>query len=459
MTLPQRTIVVVGGLAAGPSAASKAARTDPDARVVLLEQSDTISYGICELPYYVGGIVRAEDLVVHTAESLKREKGVDVLLHHRVEEIRTGNRRLMVRDINAGKAVEIGYDRLILATGATPRRLGLEGEDGANVFHIRSLDSAHQLRHFIDGARPRTAVIIGAGFVGVEMAEALRERQIDVTLLEREELPLAGMAPQARAAMRDVLVKHGVRFCGNESPVALGSQDGKRVTHVLTPHGTYPADVVVVATGVVPNVGLARHAGITIGRYGGILADQWQKTSAHNIYAAGDCCEVRNVVTNGWCYVPLATIASRAGWVAGTNAAGGRAKFAGALRATAVKVFDHEAVRIGLTEDEAKGAGFMPVVQTVTTPSRVGMMPGASKLTVTLIADRSSGRLLGGTLYGKEGAVHRSHALAVALHQKLTVDAFRDTDLAYAPTFSPLWDPLLVAANALSRELQSSGRS
>lgn len=458
MSSPQRTIVVVGGLAAGPSAASKAARTDPHARVILLEQSDAISYGICELPYYVGGSVRPEDLVIHTAESLKREKGVDVLLHHRVEEIRTGNRRLLVRDFNAGKVVEIGYDRLILTTGAAPRRLGLEGEDSANVFHIRSLDSAHQLRHFIDGARPRSAVIIGAGFVGVEMAEALRERQVAVTLLEREALPLPGMAPGARAAIRDVLTKSDVRFCGNESPVALTSQDGKKVTHVLTPRGTYPADVVVVAAGVVPNVALARQAGISIGRHGGILADQWQKTSVQNIFAAGDCCEVRNVVTNAWCYVPLATIASRAGWVAGTNAAGGRAKFPGALRATAVKVFDHEAVRIGLTEEEAKGAGFMPVTQTVTTPSRVGMMPGASKLTVTLTADRATGRLLGGTLYGKEGAVHRSHALAVALHQKLTVDAFRESDFAYAPTFSPLWDPLLVAANALSRELQSPGR-
>jgi pyruvate/2-oxoglutarate dehydrogenase complex dihydrolipoamide dehydrogenase (E3) component len=327
------------------------------------------------------------------------------------------------------------------------------------VFHIRSLDSAHQLRHFVEGTRPRHAVIIGAGFVGVEMAEALRTLQMDVTLLEREELPLAGMSQQARAAMRDVLLRNGVRFCGNEVPVSLASQDGKEVTHVLTPHATYPADAVVVAAGVVPNASLARQAGISCGRHGGILADQWQKTSVHNIFAAGDCCEVRNIVTNGWSYVPLATIASRAGWVAGTNAAGGRARFPGVLRATAVKVFDHEAVRIGLTGAEAKSAGLTPVEQTVTTSSRVGMMPGASKLTVTLVADRTSGRLLGGTLYGQEGAVHRSHALAVALHQRLTVDAFRESDFAYAPTFSPLWDPLLVAANALARELQPPGRS
>lgn len=458
MTLPQRTIVVVGGLAAGPSAASKAARTDPDARVILLEQSDAISYGICELPYYVGGMVRGEDLVIHTAESLKREKGVDVRLHHRVEEIRPSARVLKVRDMNAGKVIDVAYDRLILTTGATPGRLGLEREDARNVFHVRTLDSAHQLRHFCDGERPRSAVVIGGGYVGVEMAEALRMRGIEVTMLERDDLPLRSMSPVARAAMRDVMEKNAVRFCGGMAPVALGSQDGTNVTHVLTPHATFPADLVVVATGVTPNAALARDAGITTGRHGGILADAWQKTSASNVFAAGDCCEVRNVVTNGWTYVPLATIASRAGWVAGTNAAGGRAKFAGALRATAVKVFDHEAVRCGLSESEAKDAGLTPVTASITATSRVGMMPGASKLCVTLTADKATGRLLGGTLFGREGAVLRSHALGVALHQRMTVDQFRDTDLAYAPTFSPLWDPLLVAANALARELQPSGR-
>jgi NADPH-dependent 2,4-dienoyl-CoA reductase/sulfur reductase-like enzyme len=459
MTLPQRTIVVVGGLAAGPSAASKAARTDPNARIILLEQSDAISYGICELPYYVGGIVREEDLVVYTAESLKREKGVDVRLNHRVEQIHPGNRRLSVRDIGSGKVTEIAYDRLVLTTGASARLLGIPGEDARNVFHIRTLDSAHYLRHYIDGEHPRRAVVIGAGYVGVEMAEAFRMRGIEVTLLDREELPLAGMADPARAAMRDALQRNGVVFKGGETPVSLASQDGKAATHVLTPHATYPADVIVIAAGVVPNTALAQQAGIRIGRHGGILTDQWQKTSAANIFAAGDCCEVRSIVTNASIYVPLATIASRAGWVAGTNAAGGRARFPGALRATAVKVFEFEAVRLGATEVEAREAGLTPVTKTVSTSSRVGMMPGSTKLTVTLIADKTSGRLLGGTLFGQEGAVHRGHALAVALHQRMTVDAFRETDFAYAPTFSPLWDPLLVAANALARELQPTGHS
>lgn len=457
MSTPRRTIVVVGGLAAGPSAASKAVRTDPHAHVILLEQSDAISYGICELPYFVGGSVRGEDLVIHTAESLKREKGVDVRLHQRVEELLPGRRLLRVRDLAAARVYDLPYDRVILATGATPRRLGIPGEDARNVFHFRTLDSARWLHGIVTREHPRRAVIVGAGYIGVEMAEAFRERGIDVTLLERGDLPLAGMAQGTRTALRAVLERNGVAFRGGETPVSIAAPDGMTATHVLTPHGTYPADVVVIAAGVDPDTELARRAGLRLGRSGGILADQWQKTSAANVFAAGDCCEVRNVVTNGWTYVPLATLASRAGWVAGTNAAGGRARFPGALRSVAVKVFDHEAVRVGLSEEEAREAGLTPVSATVTTSSRVGMMPGASKITVTLLADRSSGRLLGGTLHGQEGAVHRSHALAVALHGRMTVDAFREADLAYAPTFSPLWDPLLVAANALARELQPPG--
>jgi NADPH-dependent 2,4-dienoyl-CoA reductase/sulfur reductase-like enzyme len=458
MNGPQRTIVVVGGLAAGPSAASKAARTDAHARVIMLEQSDAISYGICEIPYFVAGQVAEKDLVVHTAESLKREKGVDVRLLHRVEELHPGTRRLTVRDLATGNVFEQPYDRLILATGATPRRLGIPGEDARNVFHIRTLDGAVHLHRFIGQEHPRNAVIVGAGYIGVEMAEALRLRGMDVTLLDSRELPLHGMAAPGRKGVAETLARHGVVFKGSESPVTIATRPDGTATHVLTPHATYQAELIVCAVGVIPNTALAVQAGLRLGRSGGILTDQWQRTSGSNIFAAGDCCEVRNCITNTPMYVPLATIASRAGWVAGTNAAGGRAKFDGALRSVAVKAFELEAVRIGLDEDEAQASGFTPVSQTITARSRVGVMPGSKSLTVTLVADRVSGRLLGGTLFGEEGAVLRGHALAVALQQRLTVDAFRATDFAYAPPFSPLWDPLLVAANALARELQPTER-
>ncbi len=458
MNGPRRTIVVVGGLAAGPSAASKAARTDPGARILLFEQSDAISYGICELPYFVAGEVPERELVVHTAESLKREKGVDVRLLHKVESLHPGTRRIRVRNLQTGLVFDQSYDRLILTTGAQPRRLGIPGEDARNVFHIRTLDSAVHLEKLIGQERPRRAVIVGAGYIGVEMAEALRTRGIDVTMLDTQSLPLQGMAEPAREGVLESLTRHGVTFKGGEGPVSIAAGADGTATHVLTPHASYPAEVIIIAVGVVPNTGLAVQAGLRVGRSGGILTDHTQRTSVDTIYAAGDCCEVRNSITNSSVYIPLATIASRAGWVAGTNAAGGRARFEGALRSAAVKVFECEAVRIGLSESEALEARLKPVSQTIVAQSRVGMMPGSKKLTVTLMADRVSGRLLGGTLFGEEGAVLRAHALAVALQQRLTVDAFRTTDFAYAPTFSPLWDPLLVAANALARELHPTDR-
>ena len=457
MSGPQRTIIVVGGLSAGPSAASKAARTDPHARVILLEQSETISYGICELPYFIAGEVAEKDLVVHTAESLKREKGVEVRLLHRAEEIRPATRRLRVRDLHSGIVSDMQYDRLILATGASPRKLGVPGEDGRNVFHIRSLDGAAYLDRVIAKERPRRAVIVGAGYVGVEMAEALRLRGVDVTMLHDHDLPLVGMADIAREAILKMLLQHGVVFKGKETPVTIAVRGDGTATHVLSPHGTYPADLVIVAVGVNPNTALAASAGIRTGRSGGILTDQRQLTSQQNIFAAGDCCEVRNILTGGTMYIPLATMAARTGWIAGTNAAGGRARFEGALHSVAIKVFELEAIRLGLHEREATASGFSPVSQTITAQSRVGMMPGSKRITVTLTADRNTGRLLGCTLFGEEGAVLRGHALAVALQQRLTVDAFRSTDFAYAPPFSPLWDPLLVAANALARDLHPQG--
>ncbi|MCC6398016.1 MAG: FAD-dependent oxidoreductase, partial [Bacteroidetes bacterium] len=314
------------------------------------------------------------------------------------------------------------------------------------------------LNRVIAKEHPRRAVIVGAGYVGVEMAEALRLRGIDVTMLHDHDLPMVGMADIAREAILNVLIQHGVVFRGKETPVTVAVRADGTATHVLTPHGTYSADLVIVAVGVNPNTALAAGTGIRMGRSGGILTDQRQQTSQQNIFAAGDCCEVRNALTGSAMYIPLATIAARTGWIAGTNAAGGRARFEGALRSIALKVFELEAVRLGLNESEAIASGFSPVSQTITAHSRVGMMPGSKRITVTLIADRNTGRLLGGTLFGEEGAVLRSHALAVALQQHLTVDAFRSSDFAYAPPFSPLWDPLLVAANALARDLHPQGR-
>lgn len=450
-----RRILVIGGLAAGPSAASKAVRTNADAEVVMFEQGEQISYGICEIPYYVAGEVREEDLIAYTPEKLKEKKGVDARTLHKVEEIQPTPRTILVRDLRTGMTTGEKYDRLIIATGSSPRKLGLEGEDSRNVFHVKSLDQGLGMKKFIGEEKPRHAVIIGGGYIGMEMADALRTLGMEVTILHRYSLPLSGLEREAREIVRAQLEKHGVNFVSQTTTegFVVGSQ--QKVSHVVTGEGSYEADLVILALGVVPNCELARSAGIRVGISGGILTDQRQQTSVDNIYAAGDCCEVRNLVNSKFMHIPLATIASKAGWVAGENAAGGNAIFRGAIRAIGVKVFELEVMQVGISSEEAEASAFNVVTETITAWNKPAIMAGSKKITIKTIADKKSRRLLGANVWGEEGAALRAHALGVAIQHRITVDEMQQWDLAYTPQFAPLWDPILVAANATAKKFKS----
>jgi NADPH-dependent 2,4-dienoyl-CoA reductase/sulfur reductase-like enzyme len=448
-----RRILVIGGLAAGPSAASKAARILPDAEVVLFEQGDAVSYGICEIPYYISGEVAPEGLISYTPEGLRTKKRVDARVLHRVEEIQLQRRSLAVRNLRTGAVEEEGYDRLIIATGSRPRSLGLDGERLRNVFRVKTLDEGHALRKYIDEAKPRTAVIIGGGYIGMEMCDVLRALGLDVTLIHNHSLPMKGLERETQEKVREELERHGVTFMGQAITEGFVTGKDQRVTHVVTGQGTCEADLVIVAIGVQPDTALAKKAGLRLGTCSGILTDQRQQTSADNVFAAGDCCEVKSLVTGKQVYLPLATVASKAGWTAGTNAAGGNTVFRGAIRAIAVRVFGLEVANVGASAEEARAAGLDPVTESITAWSRVAVMPGARQVTVTAIADRSTRRLLGANVFGPEGAVLRANTLAVAIQQKATVDDMQQWDLAYSPPFTPLWDPLIVAANALRKKL------
>jgi NADPH-dependent 2,4-dienoyl-CoA reductase/sulfur reductase-like enzyme len=451
-----RRILVIGGLAAGPSAASKAARTNPSAEVVLFEQGDAVSYGVCEIPYHIAGALKASDLLPFTPGKLQETRRIDVRVLHRVEEIQPGKRTIRVREIPGGRTSLEKFDRLIIATGSRPRRLGFEGEESRNVFRVKALDEGLALRKFVAEEHPRTAVIIGGGYIGMEMAEALRTLGVGVTVLHNSGLPIKTLEQETSERVREELERNGVTFVGMAQTTGFAcGRDGK-VTHVLTRDGAVEAGIVVVAIGVEPNAGLARAAGIRTGPSGGIHTDQRQQTSADDIYAAGDCCEVKNLVTGKQVYIPLATIASKAGWTAGENAAGGSAIFRGAIRAIAVRVFTLEVAQVGVSEKDAREAGFDPVSETITAPSRVAAMPGSEQVTVRLIADRTSQRVLGANVTGREGAVLRANTLVAAIQQKVTIGDIQQWDLAYSPPFTPLWDPLLVAANAMQRKLRSS---
>jgi CoA-dependent NAD(P)H sulfur oxidoreductase len=453
MSIMSRRILVIGGLAAGPSAASKAARVNPDAEVVLFEQGEDVSYGICEIPYYIGGEVQEPDLVAYTPERLQEKKGIDVRTLHRVERILPAQRVVVVRNLRTGVVAEERYDRLILALGSTPRTPGWPGEKARNVFTVKSLQDGLHIRKFIDKEQPATAVIVGGGYIGMEMADTLARRGLAVTVLHRYSLPLHGLERKTRERIRHELEQHNVQFVGTADTQGFVKGSDQRVSHVATAEGSFKSDIVILAMGVEPNTALARECGVRLGLREGIVTDQRQQTSIDTIFAAGDCCEAKNLVNNRPMYIPLATIASKAGWVAGENAAGGSAILRGAIRAIAVRIFDIEVAHIGLSSEEAAASGFDVVTETISAWSKAAVMPSSSKITITTIADKRSGRLLGVNTFGKEGAVLRANTFAVAVQHKLTLSDIQQWDLAYSPPFTPLWDPILIAANVTRKKM------
>ena len=448
-----RRILVIGGLAAGPSAASKAKRTDPNAEVILFEQGEHISYGICEIPYYIAGEVAENKLVVNTPQQLREKRGVEARILHRVEEILPTKKKIIVRDLKAGRSTEESFDRLIIATGSRPGEVTVKGSDARNIFTVKSLEESFQINGYIEAEKPKRAVIIGGGYIGMEMADALRARKLDVTILHMFSLPMNGLERETRERVRQELESNGVQFIGPATTEGFVVDSSQRATHVVTNRGTFETDIVIVAIGVKPNSELAAKAGVRLGTSGGILTDQRQQTNFDNIYAAGDCCEVKNLVNNKSMFIPLATIASKQGWVAGENAAGGKAIFRGAIRAIAVRVFGLEVARVGLSVEEAKASGFDVATETISAYSKVAMMPGSGKIWITAIADKRTKRLLGANMWGKDGAVLRANTFAVAIQHKITIEEMQQWDLAYSPPFTPLWDPILVAANELGKKL------
>lgn len=452
--MKRSTIIVIGGIAAGPSAAAKAARTNPHAEVILFEQSETVSYGVCEIPYLIGGEIENETkLVLFSPEKLASEKNISVKILHRVEKIIPNKRKIIVRDLNANTLKEFQYDRLIIATGAVPKKLNIEGENARNVFYVRSRAETLALMNFLKTENPKKAVIIGGGFIGLEMAEALRKRNLEVTILHNDNLPLDNFEIETSEEVLKELKKQEIEFIPNAKTEAFIKSKSEKIEFVITKRGTFEADLVVIAIGLVPNTGLAKAAGIRLGLNGAIKVNNYQETSIDRIYAAGDCCEVKNIVTGKPAYIPFATVASRSAWVAGENAAGERSKFAGGIYSAALKIFSLEIAKVGISSKEATTLRYKVTTDFITTNSRIPFMSGNKKLSVKLIVDQTSRKILGANVFGEDGAALRANTLAAAIQQKLTVDELSKLDLIYAPTFSPLWDAILIAANSIKKKL------
>jgi NADPH-dependent 2,4-dienoyl-CoA reductase/sulfur reductase-like enzyme len=442
-------LVVVGGDAAGMTAASRARRRrDPaDLEIVAFERGQYTSYSACGVPYFVGNLVADIDLLIARTPEEHRRNGIDVRTGHEVVDLDVDRRRVRVRDLTPGGGeCEEPFDQLVVATGAVPFRPEVPGIDADRIFGVQTLADGVAVRRAIDDLAPRRAVVVGGGYVGLEMAEALVRRGLEVALVDRTEQPMAAtldddMGALVAAALRAV----GVTLHMGE-PVEAFDTDGGVVRAVRTTRRTLPADVVILGTGVRPASGLAADAGITIGDSGGILTDPRMETNVDGVWAAGDCVETVDRVTGRRGVVPLGTHANKQGRVVGINATGGDVRFPGVVGTAASKICAYEVARSGVTEREAATAGLDVVAATIEATSRAGYFPGAAPITVKVVAERESGRIVGGQIVGEEGAGKRIDVIATAIWNGMHVDEVASLDLSYAPPFSPVWDPVLIAA-------------
>ncbi|MCF2526661.1 FAD-dependent oxidoreductase [Yinghuangia soli] len=457
-------LVVIGGDAAGASAASQARLRRPpgELEVVVLERGTYTSYSACGIPYWVGGLVDGPDALIARSPEEHRRRGVDVRTGTEAEGIDLDRREVAVRDRATGAASRLGFDQLVIATGATPVRPPLPGIDAPGVHGVQTLDDGRALIDALAPDRTR-AVVIGGGYIGIEMAEAMKLRGLDVTVLDRGAQPMSTLDPDMGVLVHEQMEAMGIDVVTHADVQAVETGPDGRVRAVVTADGTYPADLVVLGMGARPNTGLAREAGLPLGDSGGLRTDLrmrvWGGDPRHaGIWAAGDCVEVLNLVSGRFQHIALGTHANKQGRVAGMNIGGGYATFPGVVGTAVSKVCDLEIARTGLREKDADAAGFAYETATIQSTGRAGYYPGADKMTVKMLAERTTGRLLGVQIVGRDGAAKRIDVAAVALTARMTVEDLTALDLGYAPPFSPVWDPILVAARKAAQKVGAADR-
>jgi NADPH-dependent 2,4-dienoyl-CoA reductase/sulfur reductase-like enzyme len=443
--------LIIGGDAAGMSAASRAKRNRPDLEVTVLEQTADVSYSACGMPYNIADRGRGiDDLVVRRAEVFREKQGIHLLTGHRAEKIDPASRRVTAVT-QEGQRREFTYDHLLLATGAVPVRPAIPGIDLPGVMVLKSLADGRAIKDHLQARAVRRVIVLGMGYIALEMAEALVELGLTVTLTKPRPGLLPWMDPALSALVEAELRQRGVEVLAGRAVERIASSNG--CLKVTGPDLDLEGDMVLVAVGIRPESRLAAAAGLRCGVAQAIAVDSRQRTSDAQIYAAGDCADAFHVVTGQRVWIPLALRANRAGWAVADNVCGRDCRLAGVAGSAVFKVFDLQVGRTGLTVDEAREAGYEAAAVVIKSRSRAHAHPGASDIHVQMVGDRGSGRLLGVQMVGREGVAHRLHAPAVALHAHMSVEQFSTADLAYAPPFGPTWDPLLTAANQLLKRM------
>lgn len=453
MTGKNLRLVIIGGVAGGTSAASRARRTDKNMEITLYEKGDFVSYGACDEPYFISGEVPSwKNLLVREPEEFRTRQNIIINLGHEVTKIDPADKTVTVTAHHTGETFVSPFDRLIIATGAKPRPYNVPGANLPGIFQLKFIDQARSIKEYIENHHPRSAVIVGAGFIAMEMAEALTENNIKVTICHRGNLPGGNLEPEIGQDVADVLRENDVSYISECNVLEFVAGPSGKVANVHTDRGDFDADMVLLAVGVLPEVDIARKAGIILGPTGAIATDSRQETNIKGIFAAGDCCETIHRISGKPVFTPLGDIANKQGWAAGENAAGGDQRYNGSLGSMHFKCFDLEVGMTGLSAKEAQKQ-FDIITNTITHSSRAHAQPGKKPIRIKLVAEKSSGRILGGQIAGKEGAALRINSLATAIHNNMTAEQIAELDFAYAPPFSPVIDPILLAARVISKKI------
>lgn len=443
--------VIIGADAAGMSAASRARRTMPDMEITVLEKTGDVSYSACGMPYNIGDRNREiEELVVRQARVFREKQAINLLTGHCADKIDVAAKTVYGTD-SRGSEFSFAYDKLLIASGASPVIPDLPGFYLPGVMPLKTLEHGRNIKAFIKKHSAQKAVIIGMGYIALEMCEALRTLGMEVDMVKPRPVLLPWMPTEMSDIIKEELTSRGAVLFAGHAVRKIEQSNGR--LKVVCSDMNLEADLVIVAIGVTPNSQIAEDAGLALGTSKAIAVDRTLQTSNPHVFAAGDCADAFHVVSNRKTWIPLALRANRAGWAVADNICGKPARLDGIAGTAVFKVFDLQVARTGLTVSEASDCGFTPVEVLVTTRSRAHAHPGSTPIRVHMVGDRPSGRLLGVQMLGREGVAHRINGPAVALHAKMTVEQFSQTDLAYAPPFGPTWDPMLIAANQLLKKM------
>jgi len=451
-----RRIVIVGAGAAGTTASIEARRTDRSCEVFLVTKESEPEYSRCGLPYAFSGTVsNLEALVSHPASFYESVNKIRLLLKTECTRLRPDKKVVEIVDTQTGAGKELTYDALVIATGAVPTLPPITGIDKRGVFVVRTLEDIRALVTYTEAHK--SIAVIGAGLVGMEMAEALRKKGFEVTIVEMlpEILP-AILDSDMGCIVRQQAERNGIQIL--RSAIVGEILGAERVEGVIAGGQVIRAEAVIVAASVKPEIRLAREAGIEIGESGGILVSDRMATNVKDVYAAGDCVETTCAITGRRLLIQLATTAVRQGLVAGANAAGGSETYPPSTGVAVTELFGLEVGCAGLTSNAAEGLGLSPISARVTGSTRLPYMPDAQEVTVKLLCSPENGRLLGAQIVGEENVSWRANFASLAMHARLTVHELRRMETCYAPPLSPVWDPLTVAAHALERKLEAFGR-